>query len=218
MKPLLTGLFALALEVNAFATITDPSCKGVLHGTAVSEDGRPVAGIRLVLEPLGVDLGIFVPTTRTSEVGEYRFENVCAGRFTVLVDDERAGYPPSYLIEWMAKNPEVNLTSEHVEAELLVHVPAKAASLSVIARNSRTNVEVPSLQIMLKPAKFKMYDWITINHHSSEPLLIPADTDLLCRVVAAGYREWQGGKKRGKQIRLASERLLTLEVELEPLR
>ena len=219
MKLILTAIFAFVLDVSTFANITDPNCGGVVHGTAVDGDGRGVAAIRLLLDPLGVDLGYLLPTTRTNESGEYRFENVCAGRFTVLVDDERAGYPPSYFMELVASS-EVKLTAEHLDAELLVHVPAKAAFLKVIAHNSRTNVTVPSLslQVMLKTSKPKMYDWITIDHLSSDPLLIPANTDLLCRVRAAGYHEWQEGKKKGKQIRIASESLLNLDVELEPLR
>jgi len=61
-----------------------------------------------------------------------------------------------------------------------------------------------------------MYDWITITQHTSAALLIPANTDLLCRVSAQGYREWQGGKKKSKPIRLAPEDRGTLEVELQP--
>lgn len=81
---------------------------------------------------------------------------------------------------------EAKVTTEHLRIELPVVVPPKAALLEVVARNSRTNAAVPTLQIMLKTSKVKMYDWITIRNDSSEPLLLPANTDLLCRVLAGG--------------------------------
>ena len=88
------------------------------------------------------------------------------------------------------------MTPEYLRIELPVVVPPKAALLEVVARNSRTNAAVPTLRIMLKTSKVKMHDWITIRNDSSEPLLLPANTDLLCRVLAEGYREWQEGKRK----------------------
>jgi hypothetical protein len=135
-----------------------------------------------------------------------------------VVDDEQAGYPQEIWSYLLGYKHEAELTPEHLRIELPVVVPPKAASLDVVARNSRTNAAVPTLRIKLKTSKVKIYDWITINHNSSEPLLVPANTDLLCRVAADGYREWQGGTKGGKPIRLAPEGHITLNVELEPLR
>ena len=59
---------------------------------------------------------------------------------------------------------------------------------------------------------------MTILHISNEPLLIPSNTDLICRVAAEGYREWLEGKKKGKHIRLLAGSRMILTVELQPLR
>jgi hypothetical protein len=217
MKALAALVGMALLTASASAMITDPTCSGILHGVASNVTSQPVPGIRLTLWPIGVDLGYILPTTTTNE-GEYWFEHVCEGRFTVVVDDEQTGYPPAYWSDLLGYKHEARLTPENPRIELPVAVPPKAASLKVIARNSRTNAAVPTLRVMLRTSKVKMYDWVTINHDPREPLLLPANTDLLCRVVAKGYREWQGGRKRGEQIRLGPESHLTLNVELEPLR
>ncbi len=215
----LTALLGMALlAASASAMITDPTCSGILHGVASNVTNQPVPGIRLMLWPIRIDLDYILPTTTTNEVGEYWFEHVCEGRFTVVVDDERTGYPPAIWSFLLGKRLEAELTPEHLRIELPVVVPPKTASLDVIVRDSRTNAAVPGPRVMLRASKVKMHDWITINRGLGEPVLLPANTDLLCRVVAKGYREWQGGKKRGKQIRLGPEAHLTLNVELEPLR
>jgi hypothetical protein len=219
MKTCLIAVVVILLRVSAFANVIAPTCKGVLHGRAITADGHAVPGLGLELFPLSSKYASFIaPATRTNEVGEYRFEHVCNGRFTVLVDDVRAGYPPSFLIRLMRKNPEVELTTENPERELSLNVPERAAILEVRARDSRTKATLPTVQVMLRTSKYKMHDWLAINQDSSTPLLIPADMDLLCRVSADGYREWRAGKRKGKPARLPSEGKLTLEVELQPLR
>ena len=208
----------VVMAASAPAGITDPSCSGILHGIAKNAEDQPVPGIRLVLWPVGVDLDYVLPTATSNEAGAYSFEHVCAGRFTVLVDDERAGYPPKIWSYLLGYKREAKVTTEHLRVELPVVVPPKAALLDVVARDSRTNATVPTVQIMLRTSKVKMYDWSTTRNDSGVPLLLPANTDLLCRVLAGGYREWQEGKKKGKQIRLTSEGHMTLNVELKPLR
>jgi hypothetical protein len=208
----------LLISSSAPAAITEASCTGVLHGIAENGEHQAVPGIRLVLWPIGVDLGYILPTTRSHEMGAYAFEHVCAGRFTVLVDDERAGYPPEIWSYLLGYKHEAKVTASPVRIELPVVVPPKAALLKIVARNKRTDVAIPTLQIKLRTSTVKMQDWITIKNELSEPLLLPANTDLLCRIVAVGYREWQEGGKKGKKIRLAPNGHITFDVQLEPLR
>jgi hypothetical protein len=207
----------ILMAASAPAGITDPSCRGILHGVAKNAGNQPVPGIRLVLWPIGVDLDYVLPTATSNEAGTYSFEHVCAGRFTVLVDDERAGYPPKTWSYLLGYKREAKVTTEHLRIELTVVVPPKAALLEVVARNSRTNAAVPTLRIMLKTSKVKMHDWITIRNDSSEPLLLPANTDLLCRVLAEGYREWHEGKKKGKKVRLPPGSHITLNAQFKKL-
>jgi hypothetical protein len=160
------------------------------------------------------------PRTTTDEAGAYRFENVCPGRFTVVVEDERAGYPSyvwaAYFLneETKRKTQEVSLAPGRSEVELPVPVPPKAGVLDLQVHNRRTGSKIRNVQVILKP-QHSNGDWITFNSDTEE-LLVPSNTDLLLRVNADGFREWRDAAKTGKQIRLPPSAHLTVEADLEP--
>jgi hypothetical protein len=215
---ILAVIAVLALTaVAASANITDPKCNGVVHGVALNEDSQPVPRVGLMLLPLGVDLAYVLPTTTTNEAGLYRFENVCPGRFTVVVEDERAGYP-SYV--WAAyflsetKLQEVVLVPGGAEVELPVPVPPKAGVLDLRVRNRRTGDEITNVQVILKP-QHSNHDWITFNSDAGM-LLVPSNTDLLLRLKSDGFRQWKEAANKGTPIRLQPSAHLTVEAELEP--
>ncbi len=192
------------------------SCSGVLHGVALDSQDQPVSGVRLELWPIGVDLAYILPTTKTTDAGEYSFGNVCPGRFIVVVDDERAGYPPSFWNRLLGSGREGELTPEHSQVDLPVAVPPKAASMQLVARDKRTNVLINSLKVRIRTSHIKMDDWITLNYDSGRPLFLPANTDLVYRVGAEGYHEWRRDRKSGKQVRLAPDDHVTLALTLRP--
>lgn len=215
MKPLAIIVMALLIATSATAMITDPSCGGGLHGIASNSANQPVTGIQVVLWPVGVDLDYILPRTTTSAIGEYWFEHVCAGRFTAVVDDEAAGYPPSFWSYFLDNAQDVEITGEVLQVELPVIVPEKAASVTIVARDRLTNEPIHVIEIRLLASKASS---ITLNHNTSEPLLLPANTDISCRLVADGYREWPDNKRGAKHLRLAPADHMTLNVELEPSR
>lgn len=214
--PAVIAVLALT-AVAATANITDPKCSGVLHGAALNEDNQPVPRVGLMLLPLGVDLAYILPTTTTNEAGLYRFENVCSGRFTVVVDDERAGYP-SYVWDAYflseAKLQEVVLIPGGSEVELPVSVPPKAGVLDLRVRNRRTGDEITNVQVILKP-QHSDHAWITFNSDAGK-LLVPSNTDLLLRLKSDGFRQWKEATNKGKPIRLQPSAHFTVEAELEP--
>jgi hypothetical protein len=192
--------------------ITNPSCGGVLHGIASDSANQPVSGIQVVLEPVGVDLSYILPRTTTSNIGEYWFKHVCAGRFAVVVDDEAAGYPPSFWSYFLDDAQEVKITAEALQVELPVIVPEKAASVTIVARDRHTNETIDVMEIRLSTSKASS---ITLNYNSNEPLLLPANTDIFCRVVVDGYREWPDNNRGARHLRLSPVDHTTLNVELE---
>lgn len=195
--------------------ITDPSCGGVLHGIASDSANQPVSGIQVMLEPVDVDLGYILPRTTTSNIGEYRFNHVCEGRFAVVVDDEAAGYPPGFWSYFVDNVRVVEITAEDLQVELPVTVPEKAASVTIVARDRHTNAAIHVLEISLSTSKASR---ITLNHDSSEPLLLPANIDISCRLVADGYQQWPDNTRVAKHLRLAPSDHTTVNVELEPIR
>lgn len=51
---------------------------------------------------------------------------------------------------------------------------------------------------------------------STEPVLVPSDTDVLLHVTSQGFHEWNQSVGKGKPMRLPPGERLTLDVELEP--
>ena len=66
MKPFLIAVLAVFLSIRASANLVSPSCKGVLHGRAVTADGRAVAGLGVELYPVDLVGSFTDPTTRTN--------------------------------------------------------------------------------------------------------------------------------------------------------
>ena len=64
----------------------------MIHGTVIGQDGKPAKGIGLEAYPVGVPLNSRLPETRTNDAGEYRFERMLWGKYTVRAEDESAGY------------------------------------------------------------------------------------------------------------------------------
>ena len=67
------------------ASAQSDSCVGVVHGTILSNDGRPAAQSNLILEPTG-DFDLVLPKTKTDDQGHYRFEHICSGTWSVFLD------------------------------------------------------------------------------------------------------------------------------------
>src|SRR5690242_16060902 len=59
-------------------------CRGIIHGIVSDQRGRPIPRARVVLSPLGVDLDLVLPEAETNQLGEYRFDHLCPGTYTVL--------------------------------------------------------------------------------------------------------------------------------------
>lgn len=219
MKPLAVIAFALAVASTSFAaSVTDPSCHGILYGVAVDANQKPASGVKLALDPLGMSLSYPLPTAVTDNVGAYRFEHLCAGRFTVLVDLEKEGYPPSIWTYILGKTGEVKLTAQRPTAELRVFLPPKAATLDVIVINSRNRKPITKYGVMLKVAGIPGRDWVTflVEHGDSRAIALPSDTDLFCRISSSGFLVWPEGSRKGKFIRLEAGTRTILTVDLEP--
>jgi len=217
MKALvLISFTAILITSSALANITGDNCKSILKGMAMNEQRQAIAGVTLVLYPIGVDLGYVLPTTKTDEHGAYHFDHVCEGRFTVLVQDERAGYAMPLWYFLLGKYHEVKLTSDPQTAEVQVDVPPKGAFLQVRVRNRDTKEALVTAIVMFKFLNHHNFDWMKFNHHVGDPIVLPSNTELLCRVSAKGFRVWKDRSRNGKAIKLAPETRRTLEADIEP--
>ena len=211
-------LVGVLLVGGALAQQHDKSpYRGVIYGTAVSQDGQPARGIGLTAWPLGVPLGAKLPHVKTNNAGEYRFEHLQWGKYTVYADDEEAGYSGfSTGPEGDSHPAEVELAAERPEAEFRVQLPAKAGFLEIRLSNRRTGGAISAMRIALMTAKNPASPVFSMSCYSNRVILLPPDKDLLLHVTSDGFREWDESTGRGKPIHLPSGARLTLDVQLEP--
>ncbi len=210
------GLFLLAAAVEQQRDESGP--EGVIHGTVISQDGKPAKGIGLTAWPLGVGLGAVLPHTRTNDVGEYRFEKIpWWGKYSVQAEDHDAGYSVFSTGEGRNEPREVELTPEHPVAEMKVYLPPKAGFLHIHLTNTRTGAGISGMQVALAPMESPEQQVFSMSCDSNQVVLIPPDKNLLLHVTSDGYREWDESAGKGKPLHLASGARITLDIQLHPL-
>src|SRR5436305_3373 len=124
MKAMLVSVLSCFLLV--LGTAQERKGTGGIYGTVVSQSGQPVKRIILFAEPLG---GGQFPTVTSNDVGEYRFENLSWGRYTVFADDPDAGYSGTVIDD--RTQPSVEISQERPQSEFRVVLPAKAGVLQI---------------------------------------------------------------------------------------
>jgi hypothetical protein len=191
--------------------------RGVIYGTVTSQDGIPAKGLILNTSPLGVILGMALPWTKTDDAGAFRFEHLPLGRYTVFAEDEVQGYS-SFSTDpaGPGKPAEVELTTEHPEAEFNLHLPPKAGFLLFHLTNQRTGAAISGIEVTVNSAESPSRLIFSGGYPSSSRVLVPSDKNLLLHVTSWGFREWDQSIGNGMPIRIAPGHRLTLDVQLQP--
>jgi hypothetical protein len=169
--------------------------------------------------PLGVDLGAVLPDATSDQNGEYRFEHVCHGKYTVTPDDAKAGYPSTfpdgYEFLYGARITVVRLNAFRRRAEIAVYLPPKPGRLLLHVVNSETKSEILKFVLRLRvrgqrrhPEESMEFSGIVKN--SEMP--IPSGKDVTVSVNAQGY------KGVSRSILVPSGTQTTLNLEVEPLK
>ena len=211
------------VRLAAWREIQSPQCNGIIHGTVFDLSGERVKNLKVEAWPLGVDLAVVLPNVETDDAGEYRFQNLCSGKYTVIPFDQKAGYGYStpYLNEFLygTRIAEVRLITKHPQAELLVHLPPKPGFMEVLLINRETKTKVLTFTVKLKvPGQHRRpeaaFDFDM--QMSDDTIPIPPDNTVIVHVTADGFHEWSQSAGHGKRIRVPSGTYATLEGELEP--
>lgn len=196
--PRTIGLLVLlaAFRLSAQPTVIQgPKCTGAIHGVVYALSGERTVGLRVIAFPVGVDLGALLPTAKTNRDGEYRFEHVCHGRYTVMADDPGAGYPStspeSNEFLYRTRTRTVTLNFLHHRAELAVYLPPKAGKLLLHVFRSRTGSEIRKFSLTLRvpgqrrcPEESMDFD---NNEHGKIP--VPSGKGVVLLVKAEGFKE-----------------------------
>ena len=209
----------LLLATVAAKQRDEPPTKGAIYGVAIGQDGHPAKGIGLTAFPLGVAIFATLPHTKTSDTGEYRFENLpWWGRYTVYAEDEEAGYSSFSNGAASQSHPqEVEIAPEHPEAEFRLYLPPQAGFLTINLTNQETGAAISTMMVELRQTDEPRSLVFRMSCYSNHVVLIPPDQDLLLHVSSDGFREWQESVGKGESIHLASGTRLKLDVQLVPL-
>ena len=203
----------------------DADCKGVVHGVVLGQDDKPWSGIGVILEPVG-DYDYVLPHAKTDEHGQYRFSDVSCGSWGVFVRDKEAGYPQSgRLINsflYGGSSPEVRITDENLDAQLNISVPLRPGKLVVYLTNRSTRARIPRIELELRVNRKRWQKDSCADSESSTCgdhfFLVPPDQDVKLRIMPKGFHEWKESAGRGTLIHLSAGELMTIDVELDPIR
>ena len=205
------------LAVPTLAQVQDTRCHGTIHGVVTAHDGRPVSGLSIVLWPVGIDIDLVLPRLETNARGEYRFEQICAGRYTVLAEDKKASYPVAFptlnRFLYGIDDAEVKINSEQQMVELRVDLPPKPGQLTLSEVRGQTDAIVARADIELKVSRHR---WIRLVCGDSSPCTgldfpVPPNHDVRLRVNSRGFHKWD------RLIHVAPGNALTLDVELDSI-
>jgi hypothetical protein len=217
-------IFASLLLVSATVaqSQTESLNRGVIFGTVTAQDGTPAKGLILNVEPLGVVLATVLPWTKTNDAGSFQFENLPFGRYTVFAQDKAQGYSSSSTgTRGQGNGAEVELTSQHPQAEFNLLLPPKAGFLYLNLWNQRTGVRISGGEVTIMLAENPERVILGASFYSSNPVLVPSNKSLLLHVKSWGFSEWDQSAGKGKLIWIAPGDRLTLDVQLDatdPLR
>lgn len=188
--------------------------KGNIHGIATYGDGQPAKGIMLTASPLGVALGMPLPAAKTNDAGEFKFQNLEYGMWTVNADDENAGYSV-FATDTFAG--QVRISKDKPQAELNIKLPPKAGILHIHMTNANTGAVIPAMRIKLMLPSRPEFPVFQMSSYSNHVVLIPSNKNIFLHVMSDGFQEWEQSAGNGKLIRLSPGSQLTLEVPLHPI-
>ena len=213
---LLVGTFVCLPILAAQNQATQSSYRGVIYGTVITREGRPAKGLTLNAQPLGVALAMALPWTKTNDAGEFRFEHLELGRYTVYAEDKEAGYSMfSTGPSGPGNLPEVELTEGHPSAEFNVHLPPPAGFLIFHLANRSTGAAISGVEVTVMSGDATPKLIFGGGFSLPDPILVPSDRDLLLHVSSWGFKEWEESVGAGKHIRIAPGSRVTLDVQLE---
>lgn len=191
---------------------------GVIYGAVVSQAGNPAKGLKVSAMPLGVVLAMPIPWTKTDDAGNFRFEHLELGRYTVFAEDKEAGYSSftTGMGDLEGHKTEVELTSEHSSAELNLHLPPPAGFLLFHLTNEHTGAPISGIEVTVTSGDATLKMIFSGGFTLPDPILVPSDRDLLLHVTSWGFHEWEQTVGAGKHIRVAPANKLALDVQLKP--
>lgn len=196
---------------------------GLIEGTVLYEDGRPVPGATVYADPLGIGLGAVIPHADTDTGGNFtiHIHRSWFGRFAVTAEKATEDFPPThYQFYSDGKFETVTLTSEHPSATTTIRLGPKAGTLEGHVTDATTHAPLrPCVELrrVAHPNNFISGSGLIQQHYK---FLLPSSTDVLMKIYLDGYLIWYfpgtTQKSERKAIRLDPGEHRNLDIPLEP--
>ena len=196
---------------------------GLIDGTVIYEDGKPVKGATVYAVPLGRPMAAVIPHADSDETGYFaiHISRSWFGRFAVAAKKEDEDYPDmSQQFYSDGKFETVTLTSRHRAATVTIRLGPKAGVLLGTVADAVTGASLsPCIEFRRAsvPNNFLSGSGLVKPRYR---LLVPPNTDVLMRIWLDGYKPWYYpgtvDKSAGQAVRLKPGEEKTVDILLQP--
>jgi hypothetical protein len=195
---------------------------GLIEGTVVYPDGKPVSGATAYAAPLGRPFGIVLPYDKTDKAGHFTIRVPVAwfGRLAVTAKKEDEDYPEMNQFYSNGKFQTVTLTLRAPTARVTIRLGPKAGVLQGAVTDVVTGAALnPCVELRRgsNPGNFLRGSGLIHPHYR---LLIPSDAGVFVKIWLDGYNAWYypatAVKSAARPIRLRPGEERTLNISLRP--
>jgi|GEM_PF-3057410 hypothetical protein len=193
--------------------------RGVITGTVLDEHGSPVVKAKVHITEKGVFVAHKIIQFReTDGDGHFRIAHVPWGTYIVLAGKEDSGYAdPKFSFYSNNGEPVVVLTEDAPATDVTLKLGPKAGVLDLKpVTDELTGKEIRSAAITLRRADNN--DLFITTSTTVGRILVPALTNVVISIAAAGYKPWPapGHAAAEGRIFLRPEQTQKLQVILQP--
>ena len=196
---------------------------GLIDGTVLYEDAKPVEGATVFAIPLGRMMAAAIPQADSDENGHFalHIQRSWFGKFAVVAKKEDEDYPDMSKQFYSAgKFETVMLTEEQSAATVTIRLGPKAGVLLGTVADAQTGARLnpcAELKRVSRPNNVLSGSGLV---NKTYRLLIPSDTDVLIKVYLNGYKPWYypgtEDKSAAGVARLAPGEEKRVDIRLEP--
>jgi hypothetical protein len=212
-------LLTLSFRIGAQSVIQRPECTGILHGVVYDLSAKHAVGAKVTAWPLGVDVEGFLPNATADEKGEYRFEHVCKGKYTVIPEDINNGYPSispyGYEFLYAVQTKAARLNFFHRDAEIPVHLPPKPGLMLLKISNAQSHSDIQKFKVILRVPGQRLSPEASMSFDANvknREVAVPSGRTVAVRVSADGLGEFS------RSVFVHPGGQIDLNADMEPLK
>jgi hypothetical protein len=194
---------------------------GLIEGTVLYEDRRPVKGATVSAFPLDRALAAKVPSADTDELGHFEISHLWLGEFAVTAKKEDEGYPDTNSGFYSDnKIAPITLSLSHPSATDTILLGPKAGILVGTVADAVTGAPLDPCVDFHRASDPNIFLSGTGLVNAKYRVLVPSDRDVIMKIWHEGYLPWYypgtTHKSGAKPLLLKSGEERTLHIRLQP--